>query len=76
MVQYVTNLAYTLLFLMGAINPISEEAMRKLLQKFEDIMVAVTFAEAGEYEMAKKLSGEVVKEEESPAVQEEKAETA
>lgn len=50
--------------------------MRKLLQKFEDIMVAVTFAEAGEYEMAKKLSGEVVKEEESPAAQEGETETA
>ena len=32
--------------------------MKRLLQKFEDIMVAVTFAEAGEYEMAKKMSAE------------------
>lgn len=50
--------------------------MKKLLQKFEDIMVAVTFAEAGEYEMAKKLSGGVVKEEEDSPVQEGETETA
>jgi hypothetical protein len=49
--------------------------MKKLLQKFEDIMVAVTFAEAGEYEMAKKLSGGVVKEEEDAPVQEGETET-
>ncbi len=33
--------------------------MKRLWQKFEDIMVAVTFAEAGEYEMAKKMSADV-----------------
>lgn len=32
--------------------------MKKLLRKFEDIMVAVTFAEAGEYDLARKLSQE------------------
>jgi hypothetical protein len=58
------------------INPNPEGAMKKLLQKFEDIMVAVTFAEAGEYEMAKKLSGGVVKEEEDAPVQEGETETA
>ncbi len=38
--------------------------MKRLLQKFEDIMVAVTFAEAGEYEIAKKMSAEIVSEDE------------
>ncbi len=32
--------------------------MRKLMKKLEDIMVAVTFAEAGEYDEACKHSGE------------------
>jgi len=32
--------------------------MRRLLKKFEDIMVAVTFAEAGEYEEAKNILSE------------------
>jgi hypothetical protein len=31
--------------------------MKKLIAKLEDIMVAVTFAEAGEYDEAKKISG-------------------
>ncbi len=32
--------------------------MRKLMKKLEDIMVAVTFAEAGEYDEARKHLGE------------------
>ena len=31
--------------------------MKKLMKKLEDIMVAVTFAEAGEYDEANKHSG-------------------
>ena len=29
--------------------------MKRLMKKFEDIMVAITFAEAGELEMSKEL---------------------
>ena len=50
--------------------------MKRLLQKFEDIMVAVTFAEAGEYEMAKKMSEEVVNEDDGLAAQEGETEIA
>ena len=35
-----------------------EDAIKRLLKKFEDIMVAVTFAEAGEYDEAKKVLSE------------------
>ncbi len=31
--------------------------MKKLMKKLEDIMVAVTFAEAGEYDEANRLAG-------------------
>jgi hypothetical protein len=43
--------------------------MKRLLQKFEDIMVAVTFAEAGEYEIARKMSAEIPNEDEETAAQ-------
>lgn len=35
--------------------------MKKLFKKFEDIMVAVTFAEAGEYDSAQKFLNEEVR---------------
>ncbi len=37
--------------------------MKKLIKKLEDLMVAVTFAEAGEYDEANKQSGNVREEE-------------
>ncbi len=37
----------------------TEDIMKKLIKKLEDIMVAVTFAEAGEYDEAiRKSSGQ------------------
>ena len=38
--------------------------MQKLIKAFENIMVAVTFAEAGEYDDASKLSGQEKENEE------------
>jgi len=41
--------------------------MQKLIKAFESMMVAVTFAEAGEYDEARKLSGQEKETEESIA---------
>jgi hypothetical protein len=38
--------------------------MKKLMKKLEDLMVAVTFAEAGEYDEASKQSGNALSEQE------------
>jgi hypothetical protein len=43
--------------------------MKKLLKKLEDIMVAVTFAEAGEYDDASKYSGDDLQEDISKSLQ-------
>ena len=40
-----------------------EGIMQKLIKAFENMMVAVTFAEAGEYDEARKLSGQAHEEE-------------
>jgi hypothetical protein len=40
-----------------------EDIMQKLVKAFENIMVAVTFAEAGEYDEARKISGHEHEEE-------------
>lgn len=37
--------------------------MQKLIKAFENMMVAITFAEAGEYDEARRLSTEDFKEE-------------
>lgn len=37
--------------------------MKRLMKKIEDIMVAVTFAEAGEYDEANRQSGSALDEE-------------
>ncbi len=47
--------------------------MQKLIKALEDMMVAITFAEAGEYDEAKKLS---MRDEEALAVKDLKAEEA
>ncbi len=44
----------------------TEDIMRKLIAKLEDIMVAVTFAESGEYEEAKKHSSTSLSAQEEP----------
>jgi len=42
--------------------------MEKLLKMFEDVMVAVTFAEAGEFDEANKIAGNEVQREEKTTV--------
>jgi len=38
--------------------------MKKLMKKLEDLMVAVTFAEAGEYDEASRQSGDALSDQE------------
>jgi hypothetical protein len=54
---------------------IMEDAMKRLLRKFEDVMVAVTFAEAGEYDEVKRILNEV-SDEKPEELPQEAAETA
>ncbi len=41
--------------------------MKKLIKKIEDIMVAITFAEAGEYDEANRLAGNEIRLEQGDA---------
>jgi hypothetical protein len=43
---------------MNKINYKEEVPMKKILNKFETAMVAATFAEAGEFELARKIMNE------------------
>jgi len=42
--------------------------MQKLIKAFEDIMVAITFAEAGEYDEARKITSQEQERETATAV--------
>lgn len=42
--------------------------MEKLMKMFEDVMVAITFAEAGEFDEANRLSGNKMEQDEKAAV--------
>jgi hypothetical protein len=42
---------------------LAEDIMKKLMKKLEDIMVAITFAESGEYEEASRQEGITLQEE-------------
>jgi hypothetical protein len=43
--------------------------MKKLIKKLEDIMVAVTFAESGEYDEASRQSGAASQQEGADSIQ-------
>lgn len=45
--------------------------MKRLMKRLEDIMVAITFAEVGEYEAAKKLAASAEPEVEEPVKEQE-----
>ncbi len=46
--------------------PGKEDGMRKLMKKLEDLMVAITFAEASEYDEAQRLAGGRSDQQEAP----------
>ena len=43
--------------------------MEKLMKMFEDVMVAVTFAEAGEFDEANRIAGNEIAQDEKSTVQ-------
>ena len=43
--------------------------MEKLMKMFEDVMVAVTFAEAGEFDEANRITGNEMPQDEKSTVQ-------
>jgi len=43
---------------------IAEATMEKLIKMFEDMMVAVTFAEAGEFDEANRIAGNEISQDE------------
>ncbi len=47
----------------------TEDIMKKLIKKLEDIMVAVTFAEAGEYDEASRLSDNATEQQDAAVEQ-------
>jgi hypothetical protein len=52
------------------LKPFKEDIkMKRLMKKLEDMMIAITFAEAGEYESAREAMGEKLTEERETAVE-------
>jgi hypothetical protein len=59
-----------MMFVIRDIEDRTEDIMKKLMKKLEDIMVAVTFAEAGEYDEARRQEGGTENEELAPSLDE------
>lgn len=50
------------------VNQLWRPPMEKLLKKLEDVMVAITFAEAGEFDEANRIASNEMQQEEKIAV--------